>query len=127
MGIRTQNMQTHGYHVFDALWLHKYGTDEAIARVKKIVGDHPCYITFDLDFLDPSVAPGTGTPVCGGFDTATAIKLLYGLTGLNLVGCDVVEVAPPYDHAEITALAAATIATNLLCLLAEGKEDQVAD
>ena len=125
MGIRTQNMHTHGYNVFDALWLHKHGCEEAIEKIKEVVEDNPCYITFDIDFLDPSCAPGTGTPVCGGFDTATAFKLLYGLTGLNIIGCDVVEVAPPYDHAEVTALAAATLATNMLCLLAEDKEDKI--
>ena len=119
LGMRTINDANLGYTVLDALWLHEQGVDKALAIIKQTVGDRPCYITFDVDFLDPSCAPGTGTPVCGGFDTITGIRLLHGLTGLNLIGCDVVEVAPPYDHAEITALAAATMATNMICLLAD--------
>ncbi|WP_230390747.1 agmatinase [Reinekea sp. G2M2-21] len=118
LGMRTVNEHDLGYTVLDALWLHSHGVDKAIEQIRTTVADRPCYITFDIDFLDPSCAPGTGTPVCGGFDTITAIKLLHGLQGLNLIGCDVVEVAPPYDHAEITALAGATMATNLVCLLA---------
>ena len=124
LGMRTVNDHDLGYTVLDAMWLHEHGVDKAIDIIKKQVGDRPCYLTFDIDFLDPSCAPGTGTPVCGGFDTITAIRLLHGLTGLKLVGADVVEVAAPYDHAEITALAGATMATNMLCLLAALKEQQ---
>jgi agmatinase len=80
-----------------------------------VVGDAPCYVTFDVDFLDPAFAPGTGTPVVGGFSTWQAKALLGGLAGLTIVGMDVVEVAPAYDHAEITALAAATMALEMLC------------
>ncbi|MDX1341165.1 MAG: agmatinase [Reinekea sp.] len=122
LGMRTVNEHDLGYTVLDALWLHSHGVDKAIEQIRTTVEDRPCYITFDIDFLDPSCAPGTGTPVCGGFDTITAIKLLHGLQGLNLIGCDVVEVAPPYDHAEITALAGATMATNLICLLASRQQ-----
>lgn len=121
IGMRTVNERNPGYNVLDAMWLHEHGPEAAVEKVRAVVGDRPCYLTFDIDFLDPSCAPGTGTPVCGGFDTITAIRMLHGLTGLNLIGCDVVEVAPPYDHAEVTALAGATMATNLVCLLADRK------
>lgn len=76
--------------------------------MKQIVGDMPVYLTFDIDCLDPAFAPGTGTPVIGGLTSDRAIKLVRGLKDLNIVGMDVVEVAPAYDQSEITALAAAT-------------------
>lgn len=122
VGMRTVNELDLGYTVLDALWLHNEGVDAALKIIKEKVAGKPTYITFDIDFLDPACAPGTGTPVCGGFDTITAIKLLHGLQGVNIVGADVVEVAPAYDHAEITALAGATMATNLVCLIAAAKE-----
>ena len=125
LGMRTVNEHDSGYTVLDALWLHEHGIEKALSRIRQTVGDRPCYITFDIDFLDPSCAPGTGTPVCGGFETITAIRLLHGLAGIHLIGCDVVEVAPPYDHAEVTALAGATMATNLICLLAQCKRKGV--
>ncbi|MDD4071549.1 MAG: arginase family protein, partial [Desulfobacterales bacterium] len=90
-------------------------------EIKRVVGDHPAYITFDIDCLDPAFAPGTGTPVIGGLTTDMALKLLRKLVGIHLVGMDVVEVAPAYDHAEITALAAATIGLELLYVLAAGQ------
>ena len=125
IGMRTTNRNTHGYQVLDADWLHSHGTEACIEAIRRRVGKQPCYLTFDVDFLDPSCAPGTGTPVCGGFNTYQAIQLIKGLSGLNVIGCDVVEVSPPYDHAEMTALAGATIATNMLCLLASEKPDRV--
>ncbi len=121
LGMRTYNKDTHGFNVLDALWIHRHGVEKTIDKIKASVGGRPCYITFDIDFLDPSCAPGTGTPVCGGFSTLTAIELLTGLAGLNVVGADVVEVAPAYDHAEITSLAGATIATHLIALVANNK------
>jgi len=88
------------------------------AKILDIVGEHPAYLTFDIDCLDPAFAPGTGTPVPGGLSSAQALDILRRLVPARLVGMDVVEVAPAYDHAEITALAAAHIATEMLCLLA---------
>ena len=79
-------------------------------------------MTFDIDCLDPAYAPGTGTPVCGGLSTDKALKLLRGLAPLNIVGMDIVEVAPAYDHAETTALAAATVALEMLYIQASKKE-----
>lgn len=84
------------------------GVDDILSQVKQIVGDMPVYLTFDIDCLDPAFAPGTGTPVIGGLTSDRAIKLVRGLKDLNIVGMDVVEVAPAYDQSEITALAAAT-------------------
>ena len=75
-------------------------------------------MTFDIDCLDPSYAPGTGTPVCGGLTTYQAMAILRGLRGINIIGADVVEVAPAYDVGEITALAGANIASEMLCLYA---------
>ena len=85
------------------------------------MGDHPCYVTFDIDCLDPAFAPGTGTPVVGGLNTGDAREILRGLSGLDVRGMDVVEVAPAYDVSEITALAGASIALDLLALYAAGK------
>lgn len=121
LGMRTHNADTHGYQVLDARWLHRHGVDAAVAAIKARVGNNACYLTFDIDFIDPAFAPGTGTPVVGGFDSHTALELIRGLAGLNLVGCDVVEVSPPYDQAEVTALAGASIAHELLALIASGR------
>ena len=74
--------------------------DDIIAQVKQIVGDMPVYLTFDIDCLDPAFAPGTGTPVIGGLTSDRAIKLVRGLKDLNIVGMDVVEVAPAYDQSK---------------------------
>lgn len=121
LGMRTHNADTHGYRVLDARWLHRHGVDAAVEAIKARVGNDACYLTFDIDFIDPAFAPGTGTPVVGGFDSHTALELIRGLAGLHLVGCDVVEVSPPYDHAEVTALAGASIAHEMLALLAYGR------
>ncbi len=116
VGIRTTNDNTMGFNIRDAIWCHTHTPDEIAAEIKRIVGDRPAYITFDIDGLDPSCAPGTGTPVVGGLFTWQALAILRALKGISLIGMDVVEVSPPYDHAEITALAGATIALELLCL-----------
>ncbi|HQW63321.1 MAG TPA: agmatinase [Pseudomonadota bacterium] len=114
LGMRTHNPETHGYEVRDARWLHRHGVEAAIERIRARVAGAKCYVSFDIDFLDPSAAPGTGTPVVGGFSTHVALELVRGLAGLDIVGMDVVEVSPPYDHAEMTALAGASIAHELL-------------
>nr|WP_315464438.1 agmatinase [uncultured Rhodoferax sp.] len=118
VGIRTWNDDFMGVNVLDAPWVHANGVPATIARILEIVGDRPTYLTFDVDGLDPAHAPGTGTPVPGGLSTAQALAILRALTPVNLVGADVVEVAPAYDHADITALAAAHIASDLICLFA---------
>ena len=121
LGMRTHNADTHGFRVLDARELHAAGIDAAIAAIRARVGTRRVYVTFDVDFLDPAFAPGTGTPVVGGFSTHDALRLVRGLAGLDIVGMDVVEVSPPYDHGEITALAAASVAQELLAALAAGR------
>lgn len=118
IGMRTLNPDDHGFRVLDARWLHAHGADACIAAIHERVGDRKCYVSFDIDFLDPAFAPGTGTPVVGGFSTHDALRLIRGLAGLNIVGMDVVEVSPPYDHSELTALAGASIAQELLAAYA---------
>lgn len=81
------------------------------------IGDQPCYVTYDIDSLDPAYAPGTGTPEIGGLTTPQAIQLIRALRGLNVVGCDLVEVSPPYDPSGNTALTGANILYELLCIL----------
>jgi agmatinase len=118
LGMRTRNDETHGFEVRDARWLHREGIEAAITAIRARVGTRPCYISFDVDFLDPAYAPGTGTPVVGGFTTHQALLLIRGLAGLNIVGMDVVEVSPPFDHSDITALAAASVAQEMLAAYA---------
>jgi guanidinopropionase len=99
--------------------LDELGMQGVVAEARRVVGDGPTYISFDVDALDPAFAPGTGTPEVGGLTTREAQALIRGLRGLNLIGGDVVEVAPPYDPAGHTALVAATMMFEILCLLAE--------
>jgi len=95
------------------------GIERVIAEAREVVGDGPTYISFDVDGLDPVYAPGTGTPEIGGITTLEAQRLLRGLRGLDLVGGDVVEVAPPYDPSGNTALVGASIMYEMLCLVAD--------
>ena len=123
IGIRTEYIRDdHRFTVLDANWVMDHKPDDILSVVTGVVGDHPVYITFDIDCLDPAFAPGTGTPAVGGLSTALALRILRGLAGLNLVGMDIVEVAPPYDHADITALSAATLGLEFLYVLAAEKE-----
>ena len=118
IGTRTTNDDPLGIEVFDAIRVHEEGWRAAAEAIRARVGDRPCYVTFDIDGLDPSQAPGTGTPVVGGLFTHQALAILRAMQGMPVIGMDVVEVAPAYDVAEITALAGATIALELLCLYA---------
>lgn len=88
-----------------------------MAEVRERVGDAPVYLSFDIDGLDPSFAPGTGTPEIGGLTVMQALEIIRGMRGLNLVGADVVEVSPPYDIAGTTALVAANLAYEMLCVM----------
>ncbi|MEM6423526.1 MAG: arginase family protein, partial [Pseudomonadota bacterium] len=126
VGIRTTYTDPSDFVVRDARAVHRAGIEETVAHIRDVVGERPCYFTFDIDGLDPAFAPGTGTPVIGGLATWQAMEIIRGLgreggAPINLVGMDVVEVAPPYDHAEITALAGATMALALTCLYAEAR------
>ena len=95
------------------------GVDAVIEEARSIVGDGPTYVSFDVDGLDPVFAPGTGTPEIGGYSTFDAQKMIRGLRGLDLIGGDVVEVAPPFDPSGNTALVGATLMFEILCVLAE--------
>jgi len=97
----------------------KLGEDKVIAETRRVVGEGPTYISFDVDGLDPVYAPGTGTPEIGGISTREAQHILRGLQGLNLIGGDVVEVSPPFDPSGNTALVGATLMFEIMCLLAD--------
>ncbi len=100
---------------------HERGVKEIVAEARKVAGDGPTYISFDVDGLDPVYAPGTGTPEIGGLTTLEAQILIRGLRGLNLVGGDVVEVSPPFDPSGYTALTGATFMFEILCLVADSR------
>ncbi|MGI9493406.1 MAG: agmatinase [Geminicoccaceae bacterium] len=98
---------------------HRMGMDALIAEARRVVGDGPTYLSFDIDGLDPVYAPGTGTPEIGGFTSLEALLLLRGLRGIDFIGGDVVEVSPPFDPSGLTALTGASMMFEILCLLAE--------
>ena len=116
VGIRTVVGDNLGIAIHDARAVHQRGPEAVAADLRARVGGRPVYLSFDIDALDPAFAPGTGTPVWGGLSSAQAAQILRGLAGINLVGGDVVEVSPPFDHAAITAVAAAHVAMELICL-----------
>lgn len=107
-----------GVTILSAEDVHECGPAATAERIRDVIGDLPAYLSFDVDALDPAFAPGTGTPEVGGLATWQARAILRRLAGLRFVGMDVVEVAPPYDVSEITALAAATVAWDYIALLA---------
>ena len=102
--------------------LHQIGMNHAIKRIKERVGTGPAYLTFDIDFVDPAYAPGTGTPEAGGFTGYEALSLIRGLTDIDFIGYDMVEVMPPYDPAGITSLLAANIMYEFISLIALSKK-----
>lgn len=120
-----------GYSADDFDWARQQGTTVVQAeecwyqslsplmeKVRQSIGDtHPLYLSFDIDGLDPSVAPGTGTPEPGGLTSTQGLEIIRGCYGLNLVGCDLVEVSPPYDATGNTALLAANLVFEMLCVL----------
>ena len=112
-----------GGHTYPALAIseefQKEGIDKIVKRIRDRVKHNPLYLSIDVDVLDPSQAPGTGTPEVAGMTTREMVNVLRGLSGLNLISADVVEVSPAYDHAEITSLAAATIVYELTNLFAK--------
>jgi len=115
-----------GITVIDIEEVRRLGIDGTIAAIRRIVGGRPAYVTFDIDAVDPAFAPGTGTPEVGGLTSHEAQQLVRGLGPLGVVGCDVVEVSPPFDGpGQITALLAANLLFELLCVLARGRRAAV--
>jgi len=98
---------------------YKLGVEQTIAEARRVAGDGPTYISFDVDGLDPVYAPGTGTPEIGGITSLEAQLMVRGLKGLNLIGGDVVEVAPPFDPSGVTAMVGATLMFEILCVVAD--------
>ena len=108
-----------GFSIVHAREFEEVGVAEVIARIRKRVGDAPVYVSIDIDVLDPAHAPGTGTPEIGGLTSRELLAIIRGFDGARLVGADVVEVSPAYDHAEITAIAAANLAYEFVSLMAK--------
>jgi len=109
-----------GFATVSTMDIARQGVDAALDRVLDRVGSRPVYVSIDIDVLDPAHAPGTGTPEPGGLTTRELQMILRGLTGARIVGADVVEVSPAYDHAQITAIAAANVAYELVTIMADG-------
>jgi agmatinase len=108
-----------GFAIVSAMDLETSSVPDVVGRIQGRLGDAPVYVSIDIDVLDPSHAPGTGTPEAGGLTSRELLGILRGLAGLNLVGADIVEVSPPYDHADMTAIAASHTAYELLALFAK--------
>jgi agmatinase len=120
VGIRTtfHGERAFGFKILYSDHVHDMSAAEVAKEIARTVAGQKAYLTFDIDCLDPAFAPGTGTPVPGGLSSHQALSIIRKLTDVNFVGMDLVEVSPPYDHAEITALAGATIVLDYLCLKA---------
>lgn len=108
-----------GFSLVTSEYVEENGIPAALKRIRDRVGERPLYISIDIDVLDPSHAPGTGTPEAGGLTSRELLRLLRGLTDLNIVGADLVEVAPAYDHAQITGIAASHVAYELMTAMAQ--------
>lgn len=114
-------VREHGMRFVDMPEFETLGVTGVIELIRETVGDTPAYISFDVDALDPTLAPGTGTPVMGGLNTREAMRMIQGLHGLQLVGGDVVEVSPPFDPTGMTALVGAQILFEILCVTAQSR------
>jgi len=122
VGIRTLNSSTHGCTIVDANEVHESGIEATVKKILDVTAGAKTYLTFDIDGLDPAYAPGTGTPVCGGLSTWQAQSIIRKLVSLDIIGMDLVEVSPPYDHAQATSLAAASLLLDFVCLRCERLE-----
>lgn len=110
--------ESFGFAIVHCRDMDRLGVDAVVERIRERVGDAPVYVSIDIDVLDPAHAPGTGTPEAGGLTSRELLGIVRGFDGANVVGADIVEVAPPYDHAEITSIAAANLAYEFLSLFA---------
>lgn len=124
IGIRTECADYLGVNVIDAFEVHELGPKAAALKARAIVGDGPCYISFDIDALDPGFAPGTGTPVWNGLTPNQVAVMLRALDGIALKGGDVVEVAPAYDATGGTAIMGAHVGMELICLYCKALKGQ---
>lgn len=106
------------YHLVSAYDMHRRGMDDVVAAMRAAVGDAPVYLSFDIDGLDPSCAPGTGVPEIGGLSTWQAMQIIHGLVGLNVVGADLVEVSPPCDTNDLTSITAAHLLFEIAAVFA---------
>ena len=111
-----------GVHIITIDEVYESGLDAIMHKARKIVGDSPTYVSFDIDAIDPSYAPGTGTPEIGGFTSYEAQRIVRKLAGLNLIGADLVEVSPPFDPTGGTGWVGVSIMFELLCVLATATE-----
>ncbi len=121
VGIRTHAPDDCGLAIIHGEEIETLGVAGIVQRIRERVGDARAYVSFDIDCLDPAYAPGTGTPVAGGLSSREALMILRRLGSLDIVGADVVEVAPAYDHADITSIAGAAVVQHYLGLLAARK------
>jgi len=119
IGIRTHAPAELGIEIVHGHELQTGGVKGAVEAIVRRVANKCAYLTFDIDCLDPAFAPGTGTPVSGGLTSREAMMILHALGPIDFVGFDVMEVAPPYDHADITAIAGSTMAMTMICVEAE--------
>ncbi|MFC7675650.1 agmatinase [Mycolicibacterium sp. GCM10028919] len=113
-----------GFGIVTSADVYYQGVREVVDKLRQRLGDRPVYVSIDIDVLDPAHAPGTGTPEAGGITSRELLEILRGFRGLNLIGADVVEVAPAYDHAEITGVSASHVAYDLVTLLAMRHEER---
>ncbi|MGY0386117.1 agmatinase [Nocardioides sp. WG-D5] len=113
-----------GFGIVTSSDVFRQGVDEVVDKLRQRVGNRPVYVSVDIDVLDPAHAPGTGTPEAGGLTSRELLEILRGFAGLNLIGADVVEVAPAYDHAQLTGVAASHVAYDLVSLLAMRHAEQ---
>ena len=116
-----KNDESFGFKIIHCDEFQSQGIDKIVERIRTRVGNNPLYLSIDIDVLDPAFAPGTGTPEVAGMTTREIVNVIRGLSGLNLISADVVEVSPAYDHAEVTSLAAATIIYELTNLFTKKK------
>ncbi|PPG40828.1 agmatinase [Pseudoclavibacter sp. RFBA6] len=107
-----------GFGIVSSADIYRRGADAVVQQLRERIGDRPLYISIDIDVLDPAHAPGTGTPEAGGMTSRELLEILRGLADLNVVGADVVEVSPAYDHAELTGVAAAHVVYELVSMFA---------
>ena len=115
--------ESFGFRIITAMDFETQGLSEIVERVRARIADAPLYVSIDIDVLDPGSAPGTGTPEAGGLTSRELLGVLRGLRGLRLAAADLVEVAPVYDHAEVTAMAASHVVYELVSLVAANRAD----